>query len=425
MERTSVNKAKPPTASSPLRSGVFQRSPGLPGRSLSVPPIVHEVLRSPGRPLDAATRADMEPRFGHDFSQVRVHADARAAEAASSIGARAYTSGRHIVFGAGQNAPEAAYGRQILAHELTHVVQQGSGIQIPHGVSEPGHPLEDKADTVARLVNEGRSAAPHLTGLRENSGGARGSGDVIQRKPAEVTPEDREKVAAPAGNAAAGLPSVVVGDVVARAGTFSGKNPLTQIIHEDYNHSGVALDASSVHHVESKGYETVSLATFLAPENASGGAVMRFQGPFADRITARVADIAKQGRYKKIPGNPFSTAEDLKTVNCNEFTHELYRQAIAETISNAKTDDPSGAQQMVAEYTPLGKPAEVSDLIAPKNLEISTGMDVVGTKAFVGAAQTAGSQSLDKGAAARKEVRVEFEGKIERRNLYPDEWATS
>src|SRR5919109_136847 len=63
------------------------------------PPIVHDVLRSPGQPLDAATRAFMEPRFGHDFSQVRVHTGARAAESARSVNALAYTVGRDVVFG--------------------------------------------------------------------------------------------------------------------------------------------------------------------------------------------------------------------------------------------------------------------------------------------------------------------------------------
>jgi len=68
----------------------------------TAPPIVHEVLRSPGRPLDAATRAFMEPRFGHDFSKVRVHADAEAAASARAVNALAYTVGNHVVFAAGR-----------------------------------------------------------------------------------------------------------------------------------------------------------------------------------------------------------------------------------------------------------------------------------------------------------------------------------
>lgn len=86
-----------------------------------VPPIVHEVLRSPGWPLDAATRAFFEPRFGHDFSQVRVHTDSRAAESARAMSALAYTVGRDIVFDVG---PGTSAGNRLLAHELTHAVQQ-------------------------------------------------------------------------------------------------------------------------------------------------------------------------------------------------------------------------------------------------------------------------------------------------------------
>ena len=86
-----------------------------------VPPIVHEVLRSPGQPLGAETRAFMEPRFSHDFSRVRVHTDAKAAESARSVNALAYTVGRNVVFGEGHYAPGARTGRSILAHELVHI----------------------------------------------------------------------------------------------------------------------------------------------------------------------------------------------------------------------------------------------------------------------------------------------------------------
>jgi hypothetical protein len=74
------------------------------------PPILHEALRSPGRPLDGTTRAFMESRFGHDFGHVRVHTDARAAVSAGAVDALAYTVGRDVVFGAGQYQPGTAAG---------------------------------------------------------------------------------------------------------------------------------------------------------------------------------------------------------------------------------------------------------------------------------------------------------------------------
>lgn len=87
-------------------------------------PIVDEVLRSPGNPLGSTTRVFMEARFGHDFSRVRVRTDARAAESARAVEALAYTVGRDVVFAAGQYAPETSTGQKVLAHELSHVVQQ-------------------------------------------------------------------------------------------------------------------------------------------------------------------------------------------------------------------------------------------------------------------------------------------------------------
>jgi len=100
--------------------------------STSAPPIVHEVLGRSGHPLDSSTRAFMEPRFGHDFGNVRVHFDARAATSARSVNALAYTVGHDIVFSDGAFAPDGPSSRSLLAHELTHVVQQ-SGAHTAQG----------------------------------------------------------------------------------------------------------------------------------------------------------------------------------------------------------------------------------------------------------------------------------------------------
>jgi hypothetical protein len=99
-------------------------------RDAPVPPIVHEALASAGRPLDPSARAFMEPRFGHDFSRVRVHTDHTAARSAEAVAARAYTVGSHMVFGAGRYAPASQEGRRLIAHELTHVLQQ-QGTAVP------------------------------------------------------------------------------------------------------------------------------------------------------------------------------------------------------------------------------------------------------------------------------------------------------
>lgn len=91
------------------------------------PDSVHDTLRTQGAPLTAAARAFFEPRFGQDFSRVRVHTDSAAAESAQSVGARAYTVGNHIVFGANQFGGHAGAGGRLLAHELAHTIQQQGG----------------------------------------------------------------------------------------------------------------------------------------------------------------------------------------------------------------------------------------------------------------------------------------------------------
>lgn len=128
----------------------------------TVPPIVHEVLRSPGQPLDAATRTFMEPRFGHDFSKVQVHTDVRAAESARAVNALAYTVGRDVVFGARQYNTSTLAGRILLAHELTHVVQQGGQPTMlsAHLATGPaGDLLERESDRVALQVMRNQVAS--------------------------------------------------------------------------------------------------------------------------------------------------------------------------------------------------------------------------------------------------------------------------
>lgn len=128
----------------------------------TVPPIVHDVLRSPGQPLDAQTRSFFEPRFGHDFSKVRVHADARAAHSARAVNARAYTVARDVVFDSGQHAPQTSEGQRLLAHELTHVVQQREEPDVPPSRLQIGSvngSYERQADDTANSI--GRSLEMH------------------------------------------------------------------------------------------------------------------------------------------------------------------------------------------------------------------------------------------------------------------------
>ena len=130
------------------------------------PSPVKDVIGSArGQPLDAATRSFMESRMGHDFGDVRIHTDAKASESARSVQANAYTVGRDVVFRSDQWSPGTATGQRMLAHELTHVVQQAAGpvdgTPAPGGIrlSDPSDRFEREADEVADRV---MSAGPDV-----------------------------------------------------------------------------------------------------------------------------------------------------------------------------------------------------------------------------------------------------------------------
>jgi hypothetical protein len=129
-----------------------------------VPPIVHQVLGTGGQPLPGHARHDMESRFRHDFSGVRIHLGDAAARSAEAVDARAYTVGRHIVFGSGSFAPDRPAGRAVLAHELAHVVQNGRGGIAPAlRIDPPDSRSEAEAHRMARIVagpQAGRLALP-------------------------------------------------------------------------------------------------------------------------------------------------------------------------------------------------------------------------------------------------------------------------
>jgi len=158
------------------------------------PPIVHEVLNSPGQSLDPDTLAFMESRFGHDFSQVRLHTDAKAAESAQSVNARAYTVGQDVVFGERRYAPGKREGRRLIAHELAHTVQQSrTATPVPARfaiIGEPTSSLEREAHSVAdTIIGRKTSSVTMLRTSRSN---------LLQRVPAAPSAGskfDRSKVA--------------------------------------------------------------------------------------------------------------------------------------------------------------------------------------------------------------------------------------
>jgi len=138
-----------------------QRQPIGSVQSGIAPSIVREVISAPGQSLSKSTRDFFEPRFNSDFSQVRVHTDARARESAGAVNALAYTVGRDIVFNSGQFQPHTQSGRRLIAHELTHTLQQSSAASLsgsPLRISSENDPRELDADrTASRIVEKGNA----------------------------------------------------------------------------------------------------------------------------------------------------------------------------------------------------------------------------------------------------------------------------
>ena len=129
-------------------------------------PGIHDVLGSTGQPLDPAARAFFEPRFGRSFSDVRVHSGEQAAEAARSVDALAFTVGRDVVFGAGQYAPGSTDGKRLLAHELTHVMQQqesGASLQRKASYKTTSPKMEPAGDTERALEGHYKFFVDKLT----------------------------------------------------------------------------------------------------------------------------------------------------------------------------------------------------------------------------------------------------------------------
>ncbi len=156
--------------------------------------VVSAALQSSGQALDETTRASMQARFGHDFSRVRVHTDEKASESARAVGADAYTTGKDIFFQSGQYQPNTAEGKRLLAHELTHVVQQsGQTTSSPSRleINPPDDAFEREADQIADTVSAPAPSRPlqiMKKSLQKNgSATIQRSASFKSTKPLEIT----------------------------------------------------------------------------------------------------------------------------------------------------------------------------------------------------------------------------------------------
>ncbi|WP_033441631.1 eCIS core domain-containing protein [Saccharothrix sp. NRRL B-16314] len=170
----------------------LQRAVGNAGASTLVEESsVHDVVNSGGSPLDAGVREDMEGRFGQDFGDVRVHTDGAAHESAKSLNAQAYTVGSNIVFQRDKYDPASDAGKHVLAHELTHVVQQRSG-PVDGTDTGGGVKVSDPSD---RFEREASANADHVMSTAPAPAPAvqRVTDSVIQREEAPPAEEGEEE----------------------------------------------------------------------------------------------------------------------------------------------------------------------------------------------------------------------------------------
>lgn len=334
------------------------------GPGSTAPSSVHDVLRSPGQPLGQATRDFFEARFGQDFSRVRVHYGTQAAASAREVNALAYTVGSNVVFAAGQYAPGSRAGERLLAHELTHVLQQ-----------------------TGKKASSGRTGP--VTKTNDN---------VIQRYTAEERRAMREgRVQATANDQAiATARGFQPGDIVFRLGSRS----LASRIGEAVTHGGIYLGGGLIHDMVGFGNRTVGATNFFREaDDPSVVRILRFTGPHRDLIIERLIRNIRALHFDlptdPVPFNLFSSADDYRTATCLEYSHAQILLAIRELSVDTGVD--AGTRNSLrSAYFAQGATAP-SALIRPRTLTIEgqMGIAINERRALVAAATASGDSGGD------------------------------
>jgi hypothetical protein len=290
-----------------------------------VPASVHRTLARPGSALDVGTRMAMQARFGHDFSQVRVHTDAEAAQSAAAVQAQAYTFGRHVVMGAGRYQPHTPAGRRLLAHELTHVIQQAdtSGDTSPTGVGEPNTQAEHEAGK--------RSDDPSSSGAEESAR------VTSESAPGTIRPL-RDQLAATIGSAVASPGQPLDERSRHEFGPLLGYNFGRVQVHTDARSAQAAtsLDADAF----SVGAHLVFGAGRYAPQTEIG----------RDLIAHELTHVAQQGPSAPASGGlALGTADDAEEaaarepVSVHAMTSGVAERATSSTSVLTVRRSPAGA----------------------------------------------------------------------------------
>lgn len=310
----------------------------------TVPPIVHEVLRSPGQPLDPATRAFMEPWFGHDFSRVRVHTDARSSESAQAMNALAYMVGQDVVFGAGQYEPGTIEGKRLMAHELAHVVQQGEARCLP-GFIQMGNTtdnaLEAEANLSAMCIGDSLdSTGGMLTGVAQNIRPHLRSGPRLQRQMGEKAEADKKRLeeiktilnSIPNGKEALKIMEDYKVTVRFEAGQGLEYDPNSNSVLLNSYNAPTSLALTLVHEMNHARYHHQGIAA-----NAKSLAKSKY-------IEKRVEEEA-EGVVKSIEAKIELEGTKIDTSQISRPVEKEYREAYQVAINSAKAKNPKAAER--------------------------------------------------------------------------------
>lgn len=359
----------------------------------TAPPVVHDVLNGNGSPLDSSLRSFMEPRFGHSFQGVRIHTDNRAAESARSVNALAYTVGRDVVFGAGAYRPGTESGRRLIAHELTHVVQQGgipSRLQRAEtDTSKNCAALSDTKSDVNTKVNASITAANAKAGKPVNAQAvAQGVRDDIGEN-SSVGRTAIEDWASTLGSKKVNLPtqSSTKYDGV---GYSIWSNPLFPILNPTMKVNGICIGSDKLGHFFQQGFDyflitqqsgkTVADAEEFGERTEGGGFGLTTTGVFSN------ADLEanRQGLkfYKDLVANP-SMAFDIASYISSSWNEEsnpsFYQDPVGKQVwSNLLTGTWSGTFTSAS-----GSEAITVDL------KVTTSGAITGTYSYTGSGGSA------------------------------------
>lgn len=296
---------------------------------MAAPSIVHSVINSGGQPLDRSTRNFMESRFGYDFGNVQIHNDPAAHQSSKEINALAYTYGDHVVFGSGQYQPSTNFGKQLLAHELTHVVQQANVnsrfratelVLSPQGSKPPnfiqrrerGSGLDDPLYMADRKWSSGQGPDDRVTGRRLQNW-------AIARASIEINSENslsRMQVQD-------GVESVIVDEIYALLiDLLLGHNP---------------TDPSATSHFivtngkyERPSFDKTRLDEFEGSDNARQSAVLELAdhwGPIEHFLIGRLLTIYRDSYFEALGRTPKDMTleeetEEIRRIRTNPFRHE-------------------------------------------------------------------------------------------------------